>query len=156
MRRVFVLLAGVVMLWLVLQRESRHAPASDARTPASTTNTPKDAAPIPPGTAQTPPQNTGKGFRDHAHLAEHFAKHGREFGAVSETQYLALAQTLRDAPAGGDILEVIRAGDGVVSRFDKRSGAFLAFNRDGTIRTFFKPNDGEKYFRRQVNRVPNQ
>jgi hypothetical protein len=32
--------------------------------------------------------------------------------------------------------------------------AFLAVNRDGTIRTFFKPNDGEAYFRRQASRTP--
>ena len=74
--------------------------------------------------------------------------------AISEAQYLAMAQRLRDEQVGGDILEVVRPNDGVVSRFDKRSGAFLAFDRDGTIRTFFKPNDGERYFRRQANRPP--
>jgi len=40
----------------------------------------------------------------------------------------------------------------VVTRFDRTSGAFLAFNSDGVIRTFFKPNDGERYFRRQAER----
>ena len=67
--------------------------------------------------------------------------------------YLKAAQTLRDSPTGGDILE-IRRGDGVISRFDRRNGSFLAVNRDGTIRTFFRPNDGESYFRRQAQRSP--
>lgn len=67
--------------------------------------------------------------------------------------YLAAAQALRDAPAGGDVLE-LRRRDGVVTRFDRASGAFLAVNRDGTIRTFFKPNDGAAYFRRQASRTP--
>ena len=62
------------------------------------------------------------------------------------------SQSLRDAPAGGPILEAVRRGDGVVTRFDRDNGAFIAFNRDRTIRTFFKPNDGERYFHRQAAR----
>jgi len=62
-----------------------------------------------------------------------------------------MAQELRDRPADDSVLEAVR-GDGVVTRFDRKNGAFLAFNRDRIIRTFFKPNDGESYFRRQLNR----
>ena len=49
------------------------------------------------------------------------------------------------------MLETVRR-DGVTTRFDRQTGAFVAFNRDGTIRTFFKPNDGERYYRRQAER----
>lgn len=94
----------------------------------------------------------GKGFRSTQQLDEHYAKHGAEFGRVSEQEYLRQAQRLRDAPAGGSI-EELRRSDGTVSRFDRQSGAFIAFNSDGTIRTFFKPNDGESYFRRQASRA---
>ena len=94
---------------------------------------------------------TQVGFRSRKNLDEHFSKHGREFRGLSKDQYLLAAQTLRDRPVGGDVEEIIR-GDGTASRFDRVSGAFLAFNRDGTIRTFFKPNDGEQYFRRQAQR----
>ncbi|MEP6832119.1 MAG: hypothetical protein ABJB74_01945 [Gemmatimonas sp.] len=38
--------------------------------------------------------------------------------------------------------------------FDRSAVDCLAFDHDGTIRTFFKPNDGERYFRRQANRPP--
>jgi pyocin large subunit-like protein len=93
----------------------------------------------------------GPGFRSRKQFEEHFAKHGHEFGNITADQYLHLAQELRDAPAGGPILEIAKP-DGVVTRFDKRSGAFGAYNRDRTIRTFFKPNDGERYFRRQGDR----
>jgi pyocin large subunit-like protein len=92
------------------------------------------------------------GFRSRAHFNEHFQKHGAEFGQITQQEYLRRAQALRDAPVGGNI-EEIRRDDGTVSRFDRGTGAFLAFNRDGTIRTFFKPNDGEAYFRRQASRV---
>jgi len=91
------------------------------------------------------------GFHSHERLQDHFHRHGREFGAGSIDTYLILAQALRDAPVGGTVLEQARA-DGVICRFDRASGAFLAFDRDGTIRTFFKPNDGENYFWRQLGR----
>jgi pyocin large subunit-like protein len=94
---------------------------------------------------------TNVGFRSRKQLDDHFAKHGREFGGVSKQEYLLEAQQLRDAPVGGDVEEIVRS-DGSSSRYDRKSGAFLAFNRDGTIRTFFKPNNGESYFRRQAER----
>jgi hypothetical protein len=93
------------------------------------------------------------GFRSRKNLAEHFDKHGREFGDVTLAAYLEQAQALRDASVSNRVLE-IRRDDGVVSRFDRDSGSFLAFNLDGTIRTFFRPNDGERYFRRQAKRRP--
>lgn len=91
------------------------------------------------------------GFRSPRRLEEHYAKHGSEFGDIAREEYLRRAQQLRDAPVGGDILE-LRRGDGTTSRFDRESGAFIAFDADGTIRTFFRPNDGEAYFRRQARR----
>jgi pyocin large subunit-like protein len=91
------------------------------------------------------------GFASRQRLQEHFEKHGAEFGKITIDNYLALAQTLRDQPSGPDVLEITRT-DGITTRFDRRSGAFVAFNSDRTIRTFFKPNDGEAYFRRQARR----
>lgn len=66
-------------------------------------------------------------------------------------EYLRRAQALRDTPAGGPVLEADKPG-GVITKFDRRSGAFGAYNADRTIRTFFIPNDGEGYFRRQARR----
>ena len=100
-----------------------------------------------------PRSEAGPGFTSRERLAEHFEKHGEEFPGLTMAAYLAAAQQLRDEPTGNQILEV-RRRDGVATRFDRRSGAFLAVNRDGTIRTFFKPNDGEQYFRRQAPRQP--
>ncbi|MEO7143262.1 MAG: hypothetical protein ABI165_07125 [Bryobacteraceae bacterium] len=98
-----------------------------------------------------PSQAAGPGFRSRRQLEEHYAKHGSEFGNISIGQYLRLAQDLRDAPAGGAILESVRA-DGVISRFDRRHSYFGAYNPDRTIRTFFIPNDGERYFYRQTRK----
>jgi hypothetical protein len=100
-----------------------------------------------------PPADRGAGFRSDARLREHYDKHGREFGAVGAREYLAMARALRDRPLDPGVIEATRA-DGVVTRFDRESGAFIAFDQDGTIRTFFKPRDGEAYFRRQRDRPP--
>jgi pyocin large subunit-like protein len=94
---------------------------------------------------------SGPGFRSRAQLDEHYAKHGGEFGAIGKAEYLRLAQDLRDARVGGPILEA-RRPDGEFSRFDRHRGYFGAYNPDGTIRTFFIPNNGERYFRRQAQR----
>ena len=93
----------------------------------------------------------GAGFRSRKQFDEHFQKHGRELGAITQAEYILLAQGLRDAPVGGPILEAVKPG-GVISRFDRRKSYFGAYDRDGTIRTFFIPNDGERYFRRQATR----
>ena len=93
----------------------------------------------------------GPGFRSSRQLDEHYQKHGIEFGQISRAEYLRLAQDLRDAPAGGPILEAVKPG-GIITRFDRRTGYFGAYNPDHTIRTFFIPNDGERYFHRQANR----
>ncbi len=93
----------------------------------------------------------GVGFADQRRLDEHYEKHGAAFGRITRQDYLHQAQLLRDAKAGDPILETVRS-DGVVTRFDRQTGAFIAFNSNGVIRTFFKPNDGERYYRRQAER----
>jgi hypothetical protein len=95
--------------------------------------------------------HAGKGFASNKKLTQHFRKHGREFGNITLDEYLRRAQELRDRPAGGPILEGVRR-DRVITRFDRSSGAFIAFEPDFTIRTFFKPNNGEAYFHRQLTR----
>jgi len=95
--------------------------------------------------------DTRVGFTSQRALEEHYAKHGHEFGAITQVQYLRRAQELRDARSGGDVREAVRS-DGVITRFDTRSGAFIAFHQDKSIRTFFQPNDGLRYFERQLDK----
>ena len=89
----------------------------------------------------------GQGFRTDDLLRDHFAKYGHAFGPISRQQYLHLAQQLRDSHAGRNILESKRP-DGLL-KFDRRHGYFGAYDSDGTIRTFFIPPDGIRYFERQ-------
>jgi pyocin large subunit-like protein len=93
----------------------------------------------------------GPGFRTQRQFDEHYQKHGREFGKITQAEYLRLAQALRDDSTGGPVLQVIKP-TGIITRFDRRNGAFGAYNPDGTIRTFFIPNNGERYFHNQAGR----
>lgn len=135
-----VLLLVVVAAQLIL----REAPAAAPHSP--TVGAPSSNVTTAPGIDEP-----AIGFRDAGHLVEHFQKHGAEFGRISQEEYLRQAQRLRDRPVGGEILEAIRQ-DGVMTRFDRSTGAFLAVDPDRTIRTFFRPNDGEAYFQRQLKR----
>lgn len=125
---------------------------------------PPAPTPVEPGTATQAPaaviatpealRPSGPGFRSQGSFEDHYSKHGREFGSITADQYLALAQRLRDAQVDDTVLEIVREVDGVITRFDRSNQHFGAYNRDGTIRTFFIPNDGESYFRRQALRRP--
>lgn len=91
------------------------------------------------------------GFTTEGQLEQHFDKHGGEFHAISPTQFLQFAQELRDRPHDSSLLDGKRF-DGVFCRYDTRSGAFIAFNKNHVIRTFFKPRNGEAYFYHQMSR----
>ncbi len=104
-----------------------------------------------PAAAPTMVLRSDVGFASQQKLVDHYRKHGREFGPITMEQYLRKAQELRDRPAGGQVLESNRT-DGVVTRFDRSTGDFIAFNRNGVIRTYFRPSDGEAYYKRQLQR----
>ncbi len=147
-RRLLIRLALALLVAGSIWISQQYREAAGARTaPAVAVPDRPDAGAAP----VAPALRNGIGFRDAGLLHEHYRKHGAEFGGISEAEYLRRAQLLRDRAAGGDILEAVRT-DGVVTRFDRSSGAFLAFDRDLTIRTFFQPNDGERYFMRQLAR----
>ena len=138
-RRRAVLVAVVAVVALVVQL----AGGTHADTRRSTATSVRTTALRPSATAV----DTSIGFRSATKLRDHYVKHGREFGSITEAQYLAMAQSLRDAPLSASVIEATQVG-GTLSRFDRDTGAFMAFDTDRTIRTFFKPNDGEAYFRR--------
>jgi pyocin large subunit-like protein len=141
------LLAVAVAVALLVMRDAAPAGPVGLPAPASTAPAPATTAPGPVAAATA--NSSSRGFRTQELFRDHYAKHGREFGNIPADEYLRQAQSLRDAPLSATVLE-IRRKDGVVSRFDKATGSFIAFNADGTIRTFFRPTDGENYFRRQA------
>lgn len=90
----------------------------------------------------------GPGFRTLHLLEDHYNRYGGQFGAINIQQYLHLAQQLRDAAPGKNVL-MSRRPDGGGSKFDVKRGWFVAYDGDGTLRAFFIPKDGIRYFDRQ-------
>ena len=154
LRSFLLALVCALAAWSLSRTKGASPPTLPTPASAPAARSAPAAAPATAPAGAQPTATSAVGFRSTARLVEHFEKHGREFGAISQAEYLQRAQQLRDAPVGGDIVEVVRQSDGIISRFDRGSGAFLAADPDGTIRTFFKPNDGEAYFRRQARRSP--
>ncbi len=93
----------------------------------------------------------GPGFSSVHRLEDSFERYGREFGPITQAQYLDLAQKLRDTRPGSNILES-RRPNGIISKFDRKRGFFGSYDPDRTIRSFFIPVDGLRYFERQSRR----
>jgi len=138
--KALIWIASVLISSLVFVGCVSHQPSADKQSTAPQSTSPK-----------TQSIRSDIGFASRQRLREHYEKHGAEFGSITIEQYLLRAQTLRDRSAGGDVLEFTRE-DGVTTRYDRDTGDFIAFDSDGTIRTYFKPNTGERYFLRQRDR----
>ncbi|MEG0472130.1 MAG: SAR2788 family putative toxin, partial [Solibacillus sp.] len=76
-------------------------------------------------------------FRSKALLREHYKKHGKEFGDISESEYVELAQKL----IGSDSDDVIskKRKDGARVFYNKKTNEFAVLSESGYIKTFFKP-----------------
>ncbi len=140
-RRLLTAALAAVAIFFCWTHVAEHGPRDLARNAAAADTSQLEVRSFGPGV----------GFADRRRLDEHFEKHGAEFGRITKQDYLRQAQLLRDAKIGGPVLEAVRR-DGVITRYDQQTGAFIAFNSNGVIRTFFKPNDGERYWRRQAER----
>ncbi len=95
-------------------------------------------------------QNNAQSWGNSASLPDHFARHGADFGARDADDYARMAaEFLRRARAEGFPAKLDNRG--TLRIYDPRTGAFGAYNRDGTTKTFFKPGHAS-YFDRQPGR----
>ena len=154
---VLALLAAIIPILNVSRASNRTSGSNQPSSRPASTFAPRASASLAPSAAKAEASNRADpglrriGFASRRGLESHWQKHGAEFGSPSLEAYLAMAQDLRDAALSSRVIEAPQS-NGSYARFDRSSGAFLAFNRDLTIRTFFRPDDGESYFRRAVNR----
>ncbi len=89
----------------------------------------------------------GNAWGNPSTLEDHFVRHGADFRARNEEDYARQAHQLLQR-ARTSRLPAKRDADGTLRIFDPRTGAFGAYNADGTTRTYFKP-DSPTYFDRQ-------
>jgi hypothetical protein len=132
---------GTARLWLGSKNFSLLE--SDASRPAPSATTISSSVAKPPPPARTTWANL-------ASLPDHFARHGHDFGAKNPEDYARLAwEFLQRAKAEGSPAKQDETG--VLRVFDPKTGAFAAYNPDGTTKTFFKPGSRD-YFARQPGR----
>jgi pyocin large subunit-like protein len=79
-----------------------------------------------------------------------FNKNGKDFGAVSETEYVAKAHAFIDAPPTG--VQKVERSNGDALLYDAESNTFVVVTKTGAPRTMFKPHDGASYWQQQVER----
>ena len=123
------------------------APAKPA---AADTTATKPAATRPakadaPAALKAPP--TRQTWGNLPSLQDHFDRHGADFKAKDPDDYARLAWEFLQRGKRGEVL-VKSDDEGVLRLFDVKTRAFAAYNRDGTTKTYFKPNSRD-YFDRQ-------
>jgi len=72
-------------------------------------------------------------------LADHFGRHGGDFGATSADEYAQMASEFFQR-GGVDGLPTKIASDGTIRMYDPASNTFGSFNPAGQTRTFSKPD----------------
>ena len=125
-------------------------PGKPSALPATGSNTTKPAkakpAPVPKPIVRDVPA-TRLTWGAIGSLQDHFERHGGDFSAKSPDDYAAQAWRFRER-AVAERLPMKLDTDGTVRVFDPKSRAFASFNRDGTAKTYFRP-DNPSYWQRQ-------
>lgn len=85
-------------------------------------------------------------FRNDSYLTQHFEKHGNEFSYATKEEY---EDGARKVITSDKALHKIEAEDGDDVYYIEETNEFVIVSTDGYIRTYFKPNDGIRYFNRQ-------
>ncbi len=98
-------------------------------------------------TTKEPTENKQYTFRNQKRFDEHYEKHGKEFGNITQEEYLELANDLINSKSDRVLHKY--SDDGDYMYFDQDTNYFLVLASDGYIRTFFIPSAGIKYWERQ-------
>ena len=108
----------------------------------------RPSIPVPPvNRPLSSPPPTSKTWGSLSSLPDHYARHGADFGAKNSDDYARMAWEFRQR-AETEHWQSKVDPTGVMRIFDRRTGSFGAYNRDGTTKTFFKPKSPD-YFDRQ-------
>ncbi|MES2598187.1 MAG: hypothetical protein V4662_22825 [Verrucomicrobiota bacterium] len=119
----------------------------DAITPEAPKPKPDATA---PAAARAPPTRQTWGRIDS--LQDHFDRHGADFQSKNPDDYAAQAWLfLQRAKAGGLPMKWDDADDSL-RVYDPKTRAFAAYNRDGTTKTYFRPNSSS-YWERQPGKL---
>ncbi|MEM7668784.1 MAG: hypothetical protein AAF317_06475 [Pseudomonadota bacterium] len=83
------------------------------------------------------PKNLKKNQGGVRNATRHYELHGKNFRSKSVADYVRKAQRFRNNPPAGTERRVLRGGD--VALYNKKTNTLLIHNRNGAIKTFYKP-----------------
>lgn len=133
---------------------SKPAPLPDKPAPASKPAPPAPAVkPAPRPAPALPPSNAPPArvtWGDYSSLQDHYLRHGKDFQSTSAEHYARQAwEFLQRAMDEGLPAKV--DDNGVIRVYEPRTKSFGSYNRNGTTKTYFKPQRPD-YFRDQPGR----
>lgn len=117
----------------------------DALVPAPAVK--KPAVPVP---VRAPP--TRDTWGSISSLQDHYDRHGADFQSKSPDDYAAQAWQFLQRAKAGSLSMKWDDSDRTLRVFDPKTRAFAAYNRDGTTKTYFRPNS-TSYWDRQPGRM---
>lgn len=85
-------------------------------------------------------------------LQDHFDRHGADFQSRDPDDYAAQAWRFLQRAKSGELPMKWDEADDSLRVYDPQTRAFAAYNRDGTTKTFFRPNS-PTYWQRQPGRL---
>lgn len=139
---VAVLLLGVFYpLWNGTEGDGSNVPGNGSNGQVS-----QDTGDAPAGQGYQDGVENPYTFRNEKYLEDHFEKHGSEFGYATKEEYEAGANRVI---ASEEALHKTEAEDGDHIYYLESSNEIVFLSTDGYIRTYFKPQDGIKYYERQ-------
>ncbi len=162
MRVVFLIGAGATLaLALAACDAGPRATVSKGPPAMASSATPgaqASAAPVDPRDQPAPLAADGKPIwaANRRHTAQEnadyqFGRHGKEFNATTEAEYVRLAHSFVSSPPAG--VQRLERPNGDSLMYDAKTNTFAVATSAGVPRTLFKPRDGAAYWRDQVARV---
>ena len=155
----FIIALMVLIRYYQIPKDGGSSSSSSADSTAVTTTTDQTESSSPETTttaaAETTTTTTADAkeyvsykFRTKKQFEGHYEKHGKEFGDITQEQYLQKANDLINNDSD-TVLHKTEKEDGDYIFYDTVNNEILFLSTDGYIRTYFKPNRGIEYFNKQ-------
>jgi len=83
---------------------------------------------------------------------KHWDKHQNEYAGLTKNAYLEMAREVLSAKLEARELEEFVREDGSIARYRFSTNDFVVGTKNGEIRTFFKPRNGDEYWKYEHER----
>ena len=87
-----------------------------------------------------------KAFKSDLHLEDHFANHAARLGIADWQEYLTRADAFLGGPKSKTAHEFRRPWNNDLVRFDPETDEYGVLDKDGYIKTYYKPDPKEHGF----------